>query len=126
MEKWKDVTDSFSEKERHYNNTYLEIDEVYDDVVEVSLFSSKEGPYEIYISYGILYGIVYAEAENAYAKREEIKAELEAEYNKRPEPTDEFINAFCRKHKVCMPNDILFDFNMVDFIKQLDDLDHPF
>lgn len=58
MMEWINVTDSFTEKQRHYSNTYLEIDEVYDNVVEVSLFSSQQGPYEIFISYGILYGIV--------------------------------------------------------------------
>ena len=76
MMEWINVTDSFTEKQRHYSNTYLEIDEVFDNVVEVSLFSSQQGPYEIFISYGILYGIVYVEEDKAYAKREEIKKEL--------------------------------------------------
>ena len=62
MYKWVDVTNTFSEKARHYKNTYLEIDEVYDGVVEVSLFSSKEGLYEIYFSYGKMYGIIYVDA----------------------------------------------------------------
>lgn len=109
MYKWEDVTNTFSEKARHYKNTYLEIDEVYDEVVEVSLFSSKDDLYEIYVSYGIMYGIIYVEEEKAHAKREEIKTELAKEYDKHKEPTDEFINSFCKKHKVCMPNDIFFD-----------------
>ena len=37
----------FSESQRYYKHTYLEIDEVYDEELEVSLFSSEEGPYEI-------------------------------------------------------------------------------
>lgn len=110
MNKWVNVTESFSEDNRHYNNTYLEIDEVYADVVEVSLFSSQEGPYEIYVSYGIMYGIIYVDAENAYSKREEIKQELEKEYVKHNEPTDEFIDAFCKKYNVSLPNDVLFNF----------------
>ena len=109
MNKWENATDYFSEDARHYKNTYLEISEVYDDEVEVSLFSSKEDPYEIYFSYGRFYGIIYADAENAVAKREEVKKELEKEYHNHKEPTNEFINAFARKHEVCMPNDILFD-----------------
>ena len=40
MNEWVNVTDSFSESQRHYKNTYLEICEVFDEVVEVSLFSS--------------------------------------------------------------------------------------
>jgi hypothetical protein len=107
--KWENVTESFSEDERHYKDTYLEIDEVYDGVVEVSLFSSEEGPHEIYFSYGIMHGIIYVDAEKAYSKREEVKNELAQEYQKSKEPTSEFINEFCEKHKVCLPNDIFFD-----------------
>lgn len=106
---WENVTDSFSDANRHYKNTYLEIDEVYDGVVEVSLFSSKEDLYEIYFSYDIFYGIIYVDEQNAYSKREEIKTELELEYNKHKEPTDKFINSFCEKHNVCLPDDIFFD-----------------
>lgn len=109
MNKWVNVTDSFSEKQRHYNNTYLEIDEVYDGVVEVSLFSSKERPYEIYFSFGIFYGIIYVDAEKADSKREEIKIELLNEYLNNKEPSRKFINSFAKKHKVRMPNDIFFD-----------------
>ena len=54
---WKNVTKHFTEEERQYNGKYLEIDEVYDDVVEVSLFSAKNDIYEIYISFGIMCGI---------------------------------------------------------------------
>lgn len=37
MYKWKDVTEYFSEDARHYKETYLEIDEVLNEEVEVSL-----------------------------------------------------------------------------------------
>ena len=56
-----------------------------------------------------MYGIIYTNKEEAYAKREEIKMELQAEYQKRKEPSDEFIDAFVKKHNVCFPNDIVFD-----------------
>lgn len=107
--KWENVTDYFSEAQRHYKNTYMEINEVFDEKVEVSLFSSKEGSYEIYFSYGIFYGIIYVDAENADSKCEEIKKELSLEYQKHKEPTREFINSFCEKHEVCFPSDILID-----------------
>lgn len=107
--KWENVTDSFSEDERHYKDLYLEIDEVYDEEIEVSLFSSQEGSYEIYISFGILYGIIYVEAEKADSKREEVKNDLSQEYQKHKQPRGEFINEFCEKHKVSLPNDIFFD-----------------
>ncbi|MDD2447711.1 MAG: hypothetical protein PHY91_08510 [Tissierellia bacterium] len=87
----------------------MEINEVYDGKIEVSLFSSKEGLYEIYFSYGILYGIIYVNVEKANSKREDVKNELVQEYQNHKEPTSEFINLFCGKHKVSMPSDILFD-----------------
>lgn len=109
LSKWENVIDLFTDEERHYKDTYMEINEVYDGIVEVSLFSSDEGPYEIYFSYDIFYGIIYVDAENAYSKREEVKKELAEEYEINKEATGEFINAFAEKHKVCMPSDILFD-----------------
>jgi len=106
---WENVTGFFTEEGRHYKNTYMEINEVYDGKIEVSLFSSKEGLYEIYFSYGKLYGIIYVDAEKADSKREDVKIELAQEYQTHKEPTKKFIKAFCEKHKVCMPSDILFD-----------------
>lgn len=66
MNQWVNVTHTFSESQRHYKNTYLEICEVLDEIVEVSLFSSIDNLYEIYFSFGIMYGIVYAKKEEAY------------------------------------------------------------
>ena len=91
---WKNVTDTFSEERRHYSNTYLEICEVYDEAVEVSVFSAVNNPYEIYVSYGIMYGIIYCSQEEAYEKFEEIKSVLENDYEENKEPSNEFINAF--------------------------------
>ena len=115
MNNWVDVTSSFSEKERYYKNLYMEINEMYDDVVEVSLFSCMEGLYEIYFSYDIFYGIIYVEAETAHEKRNEVKKELEMEYNKNKQATRDFINSFAAKHDVQLPHDIFFNFNLEDF-----------
>lgn len=106
MESWKNVTNTFSEKRRHYMNTYLEICEVYDEAVEVSVFSSESQPYEIYVSYGRMYGIIYSNAEDAYVKLEEIKKVLEKEYK---EPTTEFIKTFVEKYQLELPQDTFFD-----------------
>ena len=35
--KWRDVTSTFTESQRYYKDTYLEISEVLDDVIEVSI-----------------------------------------------------------------------------------------
>ena len=115
MSKWVDVTNSFNERERHYKNLYLEVNEVYDDVVEVSLFSCKEGPYEIYFTYDFFYGIVYVEAAIAHEKRNKIKKELEMEYNKNKKPTSDFINNFAAKYDVKLPHDIFFNFDLLSF-----------
>lgn len=109
MNKWEDVTDTFSEESRHYKNTYLEICEVIDELLEVSLFSSKDDPYEIYFSFGKMYGIVYASKEEAYIIREQMKRDLEQEYQKNKEPSSEFINYFVEQYNVCIPNDVFFD-----------------
>lgn len=109
MNQWVNVTNTFSESQRHYKNTYLEICEVIDEVVEISLFSSVDKPYEIYFSFGIMYGIVYAEKENAYEKREQMKLDLEEEYCKNKKPSSEFIDSFAKKYNVCLPSDTLFD-----------------
>lgn len=61
MKQWKDVTE-----------TYQEICGVMDEL-EISVFSPKTGPYEIYVSYGKMYGIVYSDEHNAYKKRDEMK-----------------------------------------------------
>ena len=112
---WTDVTGSFSEGQRHYKNTYLEIDEVYNMEVEVSLFSAEEGLYEIYVSYGRMYGIVYVAPEKAYALRESIKEDLEKAYDNSREPSSDYINWFVKKYDLQLPMDTLFDFNMEEF-----------
>lgn len=109
MLKWEDKTEVFTEKQRHYKSTYLEICEVYDETIEVSLFSVEKGPYEIYVSYGIMYGIVYVEKEEAVFLSDKIKEEFEKEYQKHKEPTSEFIKMFGEKYKLNLPNDILVD-----------------
>jgi len=109
--KWKNVTKTFTESDRHYNGKYLEICEVYDDIVEVSHFSSPEDLDEIYFSFGRFYGIIYVENEKATSLRQEIKKELAEEYCINKEPPGEFINSFAEKYDVCLPSDIFFNFN---------------
>ncbi|MDR2568708.1 MAG: hypothetical protein LBD23_00235 [Oscillospiraceae bacterium] len=110
MKSWKNVTGTFSDKQRRYKNMYLETCEVYDEILEVSLFSSIDEPFEIYFSYGKFYGIIYVEKESAVEKYETVKNELELEYRQRKEPTATFINEFAEKNSVCLPSDIFFDF----------------
>jgi len=109
MKDWVDVTQFFTEEERHYKDLYMEINEVYDDLIEVSLFSSEEDLYEIYFSFERMHGIIYVEAEGAYSKREEIKNELVCEYLKNEKPSSAFVNEFCEKHEVALPNNLFFD-----------------
>ncbi len=114
--KWKNVTDGFSESQRHYKNTYLEVCYVFDEVLEVSLFSSEQDLYEIYVSYGIMVGIIYVEQNKALSLFEEVKEVLEKEYRINKKPTGEFIDSFCEKYQLDYPNDLFFDFNLEDLI----------
>ena len=110
MKSWNNVTETFSDRQRHYKNMYLETCEVFDEILEVSLFSSIVDSYEIYFSYGIFHGIIYVEKENAIEKYETIKNELELEYSQHKDPTTTFINEFAEKYRVGLPGDIFFDF----------------
>ena len=110
IKSWNNVTGEFSDTQRRYKNMYLEICEVYDKALELSLFSSMVDPYEIYFSYGNFYGIIYLDKENATKKFETVKNELELEYRKNKNPTDAFINEFAEKHSVSLPSDIFIDF----------------
>jgi len=112
MKSWDNVTGTFSNKQRRYKNMYLETCEVYDETLEVSLFSSTVDSYEIYFSYGKFYGIIYVEKENAIEKYETIKNELKLEYSQHKDPTATFINVFAEKYSVSLPNDIFFDFQL--------------
>ena len=89
---------------------------MYNDEVEISVFSAEDEPYEIYFSYDKYFGIVYAEKENVYEIRDEMKWELQAEYGRNKKVTNEFICKFSRKYDVCMPNDIFFNFDIADFL----------
>ncbi len=111
---WEDKTDYFTEKERHYKDTYLEISEVLDNTIEASLFSSEVGDYEIYVCYGKMVGIVYANADEAESLRQQMKKDLEEEYKKsKEEPSGDFINYFGNKYSLDLPTDLFFD--MGDF-----------
>ena len=106
---WKDVTNYFTEEQRHYKNTYLEIDYVGNDKIELGLYSSKDDLYEIYVNFDIMFGIVYVKEEDANKIFYEIKNKIEEEYMKNKEPSDEFINEFDRKYGLSLPNDLFFD-----------------
>lgn len=119
MMEWRDVTDYFTEEERHYNGKYLEEDEVYNEEVEVSIFSSPDGMYEIYFSFERFYGIVYVEVDKVYGVRDDMKKDLEIAYNRSKKPSGEFINWFADKYKVALPNDVLFNFDLEDFLARM-------
>lgn len=108
---WRNVTEDFSEEQRHYKNLYLEECEVLDGRVEVSLFVADlpEDDCEVYFSFGNFYGIVYASVDDARDKFEAIRREIEEERAKNGEPSSDFINSFCKRHGVALPSDIFFD-----------------
>lgn len=110
--KWIDKTDYFDE--RQWKDKYLEICEVLDDRIEVNLYSCDDiSNYEIYVSYGVMYGIIYVHKDKAASLREEIKELIYNDYLKngysKDMPTDEFINGFYKKYNIQIPYDIFFD-----------------
>ncbi len=110
--KWIDKTDTF--EKRQWKDKYLEICEVLDDKIEVNLYSCEDiNNYEIYINYGVMYGIVYVHKDNAIKLKEEIKSVIYKDYMKNgyseDMPTDEFISDFNKKYNIQIPNDIFFD-----------------
>jgi len=44
-----------------------------------------------------------------------MKRELQAEYDKSRKVSNEFIRKFSEKYDVCIPNDIYFNFDIMDF-----------
>lgn len=109
---WIDKTDTF--EERKWKDKYLEICEVLDDKIEVNLYSCEDiNNYEIYVSYGIMYGIVYVHKNDAVRLQKEIKQVIYNDYMKNgyseDMPTDEFINRFHTKYNIQIPSDIFFD-----------------
>ena len=56
MLEWKDVTNSFTEPSRHWKGRYLELCEVAEGKIELSLFSSPHDSWEVYVNYGKMYG----------------------------------------------------------------------
>lgn len=110
--KWIDKTNTFEKRE--WKDKYLEICEVLDDKIEVNLYSCEDiNNYEIYVSYGVMYGIVYAHKNKAIELREEIKKVIYDDYIKngysKDMPTDEFINEFHKKYNIQIPYDMFFD-----------------
>ena len=112
--KWIDKTNTFEERE--WKDKYLEICEVLDDKIEINLYSCKDiNNYEIYVSYGVMYGIVFVHKDNAIKLREEIKDLIYKDYIKNgyreDMPNDEFIQEFAKKYNIQIPNDMFFDEN---------------
>lgn len=105
MLEWKDVTDTFDEESRHWRGRYMEICEVAGDKIECSLFSCEDDDWEIYFSFGIMYGVVYATAKEARKKRQAIMKDIAEEYSKNGEkPSGEFMNSFDKKYHVDIMN----------------------
>lgn len=125
--KWIDKTDAF--EERSWKKRYLEICEVLDNKIEVNLFSCDDiNNYEIYVSYGVMYGIVYVHKDKAIELREEIKDLIYNDYMKngysKDMPTNEFIRDFDKKYNIKIPHDLFFDEN--EFMDRMLDLFESF
>lgn len=112
MEKeWKDVTNYFSEKQRHYNGKYLELDLVIDNIAEIQLYrvintSEFPGKYEIFVNLGDRYGSLYKD--DPYETFEAIKKELYDESFKENKFSHEFYSKLSKKYGISFPTDAFF------------------
>lgn len=87
------------EDERHWHGRYMEICEVALEKIECSLFSCPDDDWEIYVSCGIMFGISFVSASEAVKQREQMKKEIEEEYEKSGlEPSEDFVNRFAKKY----------------------------
>lgn len=117
MLKWEDKTDQFTEDERHWNDRYLETCMVADDEIECNLYSCFDGDWEVYVNYGIMYGVSYVPEEKAEAQWKQMMKEIEEEYDKNgKEPSDEFINYFGEKYGLDIMNAYFDSGNVQDML----------
>ena len=113
MEKeWKEVTNYFSEEQRHYNGKYLELDIVLEDAYELQLYrvidtSKFSGKYEIFVNLGDRYGPIYLnEPEETF---EAIKKEIYEESFKENRFSHEFYSKLSKKYDLAFPTDAFFN-----------------
>ena len=120
MSEWIDITNHFSDEERHYKHSYMEIDEVLDDIFDISLFSTKKEPYEIFVSYGIMFGVSYVDRDTAVEQRDQMKKELAEEYARNgEEPSDDFISSFAEKYKLTIQNSLFDEAKLIETLMNL-------
>ena len=72
-------------------------------------YKKRETLYEIYVSFGIMFGIVYVKKEATNEIFYEIKVKIEEEYVKNKEPSDKCRSGFDRKYGLSLSNDLFFD-----------------
>ena len=113
---WKEITDYFSEKRRHYNGKYMLVDYLLDDNIEVQLYKSEddddpEMKYEIFFIAPHFYGSTYPDTE-PYKIVEAMKEDLYKESLKKKPFSDKFIGMFCKKYSIEIPFDAFFNFKL--------------
>ena len=117
MEKeWKDITNYFSEKQRHYNGKYLVVDYLLDEEIEIQLYEVEEDgfdyEYEIFVNSNPFYGSTYPDTD-PYEMLEAMKKDIYEESFKKNKYSKKFINAFAKKYDLGIAADSYF--SMGDF-----------
>lgn len=143
---WRDITNNYSEKSRHYNGKYLEKSLLLDEEMEIQLYKVIESgfdyDYEIFVNHEKFYGSTYPD--DPYTTYEKMKDDLYNESFKKNRYSKKFINEFIEKYKIGIASDSFFSGfdkmleafskfdklnrlneaeDMDDFFKALDDLD---
>lgn len=100
---WTDITDTFSEKSRHYNNTYLRQCIIANgEMVELTIFEDVEGEADkIFAKYAQMYGVIHINREKTDETFDNAKRDIEEEISKNgDDPDEDFINDFAQKYEL--------------------------
>lgn len=112
---WKEITNNYSERQRHFNGKYLLVsyllDGEIDGGVEVQLYEVEEDgfdyQYEIFVNSEPFYGSTYPES-NPYEFMEEMKKVIYEESFKKNRYSKKFINAFAKRFDLGVAADSFF------------------
>lgn len=108
MKQWENKTGCFSEWQRWYKGLYLEIDFVYDDKMEISLFTGLPGNrVEIYCNLGWHTYVVRVSREEAEKLFPKLQDEMVKMYEEDPGFSEENLKKFKEKYHLSGWSEVL-------------------
>lgn len=126
---WRDITNNYSEKRRHYNGEYLEKSLLLDEETKIQLYKVIEDgfdyDYEIFVNHEKFYGSTYPD--NPYEAFEQMKEDLYKESFKKNKYSKKFINEFTTKYHIWISSDCFFSGfeKMLEAFSRFDEIHDP-